>query len=79
MIWYNKEIFKKLNLEAPKTYQDLVTASKKLTGAGYIPVYQGAADGWQNENVFLISRINSLPASSMRRKMENRPGPRRRW
>ena len=54
VIWYNKEIFKKLNLEVPKTYQDLIAVSKKLTGAGYIPLYQGAADGWQNENVFLM-------------------------
>jgi raffinose/stachyose/melibiose transport system substrate-binding protein len=54
VIWYNKEIFKKLKLEVPKTYQDLIAASKKLTGAGYIPLYQGAADGWQNENVFLM-------------------------
>jgi raffinose/stachyose/melibiose transport system substrate-binding protein len=54
VIWYNKEIFKKLKLEVPKTYQDLIAACKKLTGAGYIPLYQGAADGWQNENVFLM-------------------------
>jgi raffinose/stachyose/melibiose transport system substrate-binding protein len=54
VIWYNRDIFKKLNLEVPKTYKDLVAASRKLTGAGYIPLYQGAADGWQNENVFLM-------------------------
>ncbi|HEY2123793.1 MAG TPA: extracellular solute-binding protein [Chthoniobacterales bacterium] len=54
VIWYNKEIFKKLGLEVPKTYAELIAASKKLTGAGYIPLYQGAADGWQNENVFLM-------------------------
>src|SRR5271163_121729 len=54
VIWYNKEIFIKLNLEVRKTYQDLIAASKKLTAAGYIPLYQGAADGWQNENVFLM-------------------------
>src|ERR1700720_1079766 len=54
VIWYNKELFKKLSLEIPKTYKDLIAASKKLTGAGYIPLYQGAADGWQNENVFLM-------------------------
>jgi raffinose/stachyose/melibiose transport system substrate-binding protein len=54
VIWYNKEIFKKLNLAVPKIYKDLVAASKALSGAGYIPVYQGAADGWQNENVFLM-------------------------
>ena len=54
VIWYNKEIFKKLNVPVPKTYKDLVTASKSLSAGGYIPVYQGAADGWQNENVFLM-------------------------
>ncbi len=54
VIWYNKEIFKKLNLTVPNTYKDLVAAATKLSGAGYIPLYQGAADGWQNENVFLM-------------------------
>ncbi|MBV9105447.1 MAG: extracellular solute-binding protein [Verrucomicrobia bacterium] len=54
VIWYNKEIFKKLNLQVPKTYKDLVIACNKLTGGGFIPLYQGAADGWQNENVFLM-------------------------
>ncbi len=54
VIWYNKEIFQKLGLSVPKTYQELVAAAKKLSGSGYIPMYQGAADGWQNENVFLM-------------------------
>jgi raffinose/stachyose/melibiose transport system substrate-binding protein len=54
VIWYNKEIFKKLGLSVPQTYQQLVDAAKKLSSNGYIPMYQGAADGWQNENVFLM-------------------------
>ena len=54
VIWYNKEIFKKLGLTVPQTYAQLVETAKKLTGNGYIPLYQGAADGWQNENVFLM-------------------------
>ena len=29
-------------------------AAKALTDNGYIPMFQGAADGWQNENVFLM-------------------------
>jgi raffinose/stachyose/melibiose transport system substrate-binding protein len=53
-IWYNKEIFIKLGLTVPQTYQELVDAAKKLSNNGYIPMYQGAADGWQNENVFLM-------------------------
>jgi len=54
VIWYNKEIFQKLGLAVPQTYQELVDAAKKLSDNGYIPLYQGAADGWQNENVFLM-------------------------
>ena len=54
VIWYNKEIFKKLGLTVPQTYAQLVETAKKLTSNGYIPLYQGAADGWQNENVFLM-------------------------
>ena len=53
-IWYNKETFQKLGLTVPQTYQELVNAAKKLSDNGYIPMYQGAADGWQNENVFLM-------------------------
>jgi raffinose/stachyose/melibiose transport system substrate-binding protein len=53
-IWYNTAIFNKLGLSVPQTYQELVNAAKKLSENGYIPLYQGAADGWQNENVFLM-------------------------
>ena len=54
VIWYNKEIFKKLGIDVPQRYQQLVDAAKKLSSSGHIPMYQGAADGWQNENVFLM-------------------------
>ncbi|UVK41747.1 extracellular solute-binding protein [Mesorhizobium sp. AR10] len=53
-IWYNRKIFEKLKLSAPKTYDELKAAAKALTDNGYIPMFQGAADGWQNENVFLM-------------------------
>jgi raffinose/stachyose/melibiose transport system substrate-binding protein len=53
-IWYNRKVFDKLGLAVPKTYADLVNISKKLTAGGYLPMFQGAADGWQNENVFLM-------------------------
>ena len=53
-IWYNRKTFEKLGLSVPKTYADLKAAAKALTDGGYIPMFQGAADGWQNENVFLM-------------------------
>ena len=53
-IWYNRKIFEELGIAVPKTYDDLKAAAKALTDGGYIPMFQGAADGWQNENVFLM-------------------------
>lgn len=53
-IWYNLKIFDELGLKPPKTYAELVTTAKTLSDKGYMPMFQGAADGWQNENVFLM-------------------------
>ncbi len=53
-IWYNKDVFGKLSLHPPRTYAELVSAAKKLSASGFIPMFQGGADGWQNENVFLM-------------------------
>ena len=53
-IWYNRKIFDKLGISVPKTYDDLKAAAGKLSKSGYIPMFQGAADGWPNENVFLM-------------------------
>lgn len=66
VIWYNKEIFKKLGLAVPQTYQQLVETAKKLSSSGYIPLYQGAADGWQNENVFLMIANQLAPGLAER-------------
>ncbi len=53
-IWYNTQIFNQLGLKVPTTYDELVQVAHALSAKGYIPMYQGAADGWQNENVFLM-------------------------
>jgi raffinose/stachyose/melibiose transport system substrate-binding protein len=53
-IWYNTKIFADLGLKPPTTYKDLVSTAKTLSDKGYMPLFQGAADGWQNENVFLM-------------------------
>ena len=53
-IWYNRRIFGELGLSVPKTYEALKAAAETLTEGGYIPMFQGAADGWQNKNVFLM-------------------------
>ena len=53
-IWYNRRIFGELGLSVPKTYEALKAAAETLTEGGYIPMFQGAADGWHNKNVFLM-------------------------
>ncbi|MFV0333664.1 MAG: ABC transporter substrate-binding protein [Tropicimonas sp.] len=53
-IWYNRKVFEQLGLSVPQTYDDLKAAAQALTDGGFIPMFQGAADGWQNENVFLM-------------------------
>jgi raffinose/stachyose/melibiose transport system substrate-binding protein len=61
VIWYNTKIFAKLGLAVPKTYDDLVKVADALATGGYIPMFQGAADGWQNENVFLMLADQRAP------------------
>ncbi len=53
-IWYNRKIFEKLGIGVPRTYAELKAAAHKLSKNGYIPMFQGAADNWPNENVFLM-------------------------
>lgn len=48
-IWvysYNKEIFKKLNLEIPTTYEELKEISQKIKDFGIIPMWQVPAISW---------------------------------
>lgn len=52
--WYNKDIFSKFGLSVPTTLDQLIAVSKTLRDNDILPMYQGAAGSWQNENVFLI-------------------------
>lgn len=53
-VWYNRRLFEEVGIQKPTTYDELIAASAALTAAGHIPMFQGAADGWQNKNVFLM-------------------------
>ena len=52
-VWYNLQIFKTLHLSVPTTLAQLVSDCKTIASHGYLPMYQGAAAGWQNENVYM--------------------------
>lgn len=45
--FYNKEIFKKNNLETPKTYKEFIAVLDKLQDAGYeTPLVEGLTNAW---------------------------------
>jgi raffinose/stachyose/melibiose transport system substrate-binding protein len=45
-VFYNKEIFNKYNLEAPKTFEEYKNVVKTLADNGVVPAAVGAKDGW---------------------------------
>jgi raffinose/stachyose/melibiose transport system substrate-binding protein len=45
-VFYNKTIFKKLNLKIPQTIDDLIAICKVLKSNGYMGIAHGAKDGW---------------------------------
>ena len=61
VIWYNTKIFAKLGLWVPKSDGGVIAVAHALSKNGYIPMFQGAADGWQNENVFLMLANQRAP------------------
>jgi raffinose/stachyose/melibiose transport system substrate-binding protein len=58
-IFYNKAIFKKYNLEVPKTYEDFKNIIKTLNDNGVVPITLGGKDGWTSSfwYMYLADRI----------------------
>ncbi len=44
--FYNKELFKELNLSIPATFEELEALLAKVKSAGYVPINFGNLDGW---------------------------------
>ncbi|MEU1007790.1 ABC transporter substrate-binding protein [Streptomyces sp. NPDC005890] len=57
LIWYNAEVFENAGAKEPKTWQDLLTASRAVYDSGVTPFSVAGADGWPLtdwfENVYL--------------------------
>ncbi|KAA9108145.1 ABC transporter substrate-binding protein [Microbacterium rhizomatis] len=45
-IWFNKEIFDKVGIDEPKTFDELLAANKKLAAAGYTPMAVAGAQAF---------------------------------
>ncbi len=46
MMWYNKDIFSKLSLSIPKTWDQFLSICAKIKGAGITPILMGNSDAW---------------------------------
>ncbi|MFN8590605.1 MAG: extracellular solute-binding protein [Thermomicrobiales bacterium] len=44
--YYNVDVFKKLGIEPPQTYEDFKAIAKTLTDAGYIPILHQGKNPW---------------------------------
>jgi len=56
-LWYNTKLFKKLNLDTPKTWADLMTDVKAIAASGVTPIVIGNKEQWPLGN--WISQIAS--------------------
>lgn len=52
-VYYNQDLFKKLNAEVPQTWEDFLALCAKIKQAGFIPLANASGDTWTiNEIVF---------------------------
>lgn len=49
---YNKTLFEELQLEIPKTYDELLSVCEKIAAEGITPWFMPGADGWQHQLAF---------------------------
>ncbi|MDT4761631.1 extracellular solute-binding protein [Sphaerochaeta sp. PS] len=45
-MYYNMDVYKKLGLSIPKTWNEMISNFEAVKKAGYIPLGNGAKDGW---------------------------------
>ncbi len=60
--YYRKDLFEKIGLSVPTTWDELMAASAKLKAAGIVPFTNGSRDLWANDLWFdyLDLRLNGL-------------------
>ncbi len=59
VIWYDVDVFEKLGISVPKTWDDYIAANKKMLAAGYVPLIEGNKDQWPVGSVasHIVSRV----------------------
>ncbi len=61
-IFYNKQIFEELGLEAPQSIDDLQRAAEQIESSGAIPIALGDKEGWEGGH-YLSMALSSIIGS----------------
>jgi ABC-type glycerol-3-phosphate transport system substrate-binding protein len=70
VIWYRPDVFAKSGLTAPKTWDDLLRATRRLKTEGEIPWAQGAKDSWTLTDWFENVYVRTAGPQSYQRLFE---------
>lgn len=54
-VYYNQDIFRKLNLTVPKTWEEFLKAGHKLKNAGYLALGNGSKEYWASAQAFFMT------------------------
>ncbi|MGD1818226.1 MAG: ABC transporter substrate-binding protein [Pleomorphochaeta sp.] len=70
-VYYNKDLFKKANVQVPTTWEEFLTACKKLQDNGITPLANGLADEWDIFETFFLGALpNYIGGATERVKYE---------
>jgi len=74
-VFYNKDIFKKLNLQIPKTWKEWIATCEKIKEAGYVPLAIGGnADSfWAGDMGWLVRLLGDVYLRDLLPKIVTKP------
>ncbi len=71
-VYYNKDVFKELNLEIPTTWEEFLMVLDKVKKSGRTPLANGLADEWDiNETFFMGILPSFVGGAEVREQYEN--------
>lgn len=65
--WYNKAIFTKAGVQAPKTWDELLSVCDKLKSQGIQPIATGGADKWPTTRLVNAYTYRSMGADAVKK------------
>ena len=64
VVYYNKDLFKKADVEVPQTWEDFLAACDKLKKADITPIANGLADEWDINECFMMGILPGFVGGS---------------